>query len=382
MIITFFVNAAWYFELHWLDRAKYLIENNHTVHLVSNFSDPEIKNKLESNNIVCHHIALSRFSKNPVHNLMMLYAFNMLINKIKPDLVHLITIKPILLGGLVLKFKKVPFVVSFVGLGRVFNPTKEIGLHTLVKKAYSFILSNNSNAHVIFEHVHDYLELKKYISFVEGNVFVIDGAGIDTDKFNFTPEVRGERLNILFASRLLWSKGLGELVNAVSILKEKGLSLTLKVAGILDKDDPDRINIEQLEKWNDNNLIEWLGQRDDVNQLIKDANLVVLPTKYAEGVPRIILEACSIGRACIVSNIPGCQSVIQNGYNGVILDEVTSHSIATQIEILAVDEKRRFLYGARSSEIINKRFKNEIVLKKTYEVYESLLSKRNSSQKS
>lgn len=379
MIITFFVNAAWYFELHWLDRAKFLIKNGHTVHLVSNFQNSNIKNNLENFNVKCHHMELSRFSKNPLHNLYMLYNFNKLINEIQPDLVHLITIKPILLGGLVLKLRKIPFVVSFVGLGRVFGSGKVKILHNLVIKLYGFILSNNKKAHVIFEHLHDFNVLKKHIEFIQSNVFIIDGAGIDTTKYNYSLEVNRGNIIVLFASRLLWSKGLGELVEAVALLKEKNINITLQVAGILDKDDPDRIDIKIIEEWSKLKKIEWLGQRNDIEKIIKNVNLVVLPTKYSEGVPRIILEACSIGRACIVSNVPGCQSIIKNGYNGIILERVTAGEIAAQIEQLTLNYPLRCQYGERSSLIIHEKYDNKIVLKKTYEVYESLLSKRHNS---
>ncbi|EPK3139375.1 glycosyltransferase [Enterobacter kobei] len=100
MRIVYFVNAAWYFELHWLDRSEAAISKGYEVHLVSNFADDAIKNNLEKKGIKCWDIELNRFSKNVFKNISIFTAFRKICKQIKPDLIHLITIKPILFGGL------------------------------------------------------------------------------------------------------------------------------------------------------------------------------------------------------------------------------------------------------------------------------------------
>lgn len=121
MRIVYFVNAAWYFELHWLDRSEAAISKGYEVHLVSNFADDAIKNNLEKKGIKCWDIELNRFSKNVFKNISIFTAFRKICKQIKPDLIHLITIKPILFGGLYARVAGIPFVVSFVGLGRLFG---------------------------------------------------------------------------------------------------------------------------------------------------------------------------------------------------------------------------------------------------------------------
>ncbi|MBU3054465.1 glycosyltransferase [Proteus mirabilis] len=89
-------------------------------------------------------------------------------------------------------------------------------------------------------------------------------------------------------------------------VKQNENNTTLYVAGILDDKDPDRIELDQILQWEKEGKIIWLGRRDDIQNLIRNSHVVILPTKYSEGVPRIIIEACAMGRSCIVGNVPGC----------------------------------------------------------------------------
>ncbi|HBS2053954.1 TPA: glycosyltransferase, partial [Klebsiella pneumoniae] len=166
MRIVYFVNAAWYFELHWLDRSEAAISKGYEVHLVSNFADDAIKNNLEKKGIKCWDIELNRFSKNVFKNISIFTAFRKICKQIKPDLIHLITIKPILFGGLYARVAGIPFVVSFVGLGRLFGNKRgwlNKFIFNSVLSIYSLLLSAKSPAQVIFEHNADFAELNKYI---------------------------------------------------------------------------------------------------------------------------------------------------------------------------------------------------------------------------
>ena len=110
---------------------------------------------------------------------------------------------------------------------------------------------------------------------------------------------------------MLWSKGLGEVVEAIGKVKQNENNTTLYVAGILDDKDPDRIELDQILQWEKEGKIIWLGRRDDIQNLIRNSHVVILPTKYSEGVPRIIIEACAMGRSCIASRIqPGSDVIV------------------------------------------------------------------------
>ncbi|HBW2224051.1 TPA: glycosyltransferase family 4 protein [Klebsiella quasipneumoniae subsp. quasipneumoniae] len=378
MKIVYFVNAAWYFELHWLDRAEAAISKGYEVHLISCFSDENIKKNLEGKGIKCWDIKLNRFSKNILKNISILTAFRKFCKQINPDLIHLITIKPIIFGGVYARLAGIPFIVSFVGLGRLFSDQDgwlNRVIYQSVISIYRYLLSAKSPANVIFEHNADFAELSQHIKFDKKNVHIIEGAGVDRFRFSYQPEPDERQFSILFASRLLWSKGLGAVVEAVEILKQKNIkNITLYVAGILDEHDPDRIELAQILDWEKHGKIVWLGRRDDIQELIKNSHIVVLPTFYSEGVPRIIIEACAMGRSCIVGNVAGCKAIIVDNVNGCVIQEYSADEIANKIQYLQENSQIRKKFGLRSAEIVKERFSKEIVIDKTLHVYSNLLS--------
>ncbi|MGK3126782.1 glycosyltransferase family 4 protein [Candidatus Pantoea formicae] len=371
MRILYFVNTAWYFDLHWIDRVNKLVIEGHEVHLVTTFSDNRIKEKIEAKGIECWDLNIDRFSINLVSNAKLLIEFHKLIKKIKPDLIHTITIKPNIIGGFIARMNKVPQIISIVGLGRVF--LSDNYLKKLIGLFYKAILFNNDNIQMIFEHAADKTAILNMSNISPGKLHVIDGAGIDVEQFPYYPEKCGTTTNILFASRLLKAKGLELLVESVRQLKNEGLPLELLVAGISDDEDPDKIPIDLIEEWSSRELIVWLGKRNDVDALLKNCNIMVLPTKYAEGIPRIILEACSIGRACVVGNMPGCQSVISDKINGMVLKKHSVDELKECLRFLVENPDVRKEFGIRSSQLIKDKFSKDIVINKTFQVYKQAL---------
>jgi glycosyltransferase involved in cell wall biosynthesis len=304
----------------------------------------------------------------------MLIGFYILLNKIKPDLIHTITIKPNIIGGLISRIKGIPQIISVVGLGRVF--LKDNLLRKIVKVLYKAILYKNNNVQLIFEHSSDKETLAGITSIDKSRLHVIDGAGIDIEKYAYEPEEESENTKVLFASRLLKSKGLELLVESIRKLKKEGIKIELSVAGIVDDEDPDRIPLSQVKSWEDEGLINWLGTRNDIEFLLRKCNIMVLPTKYAEGIPRIILEACSIGRTCIVGNMPGCQSIITDKVNGIVLKNHTIDTLSDGLRFLVNNPIIRRDYGIKSSNLIKDKFSKEIVISKTLQVYQNALIKK------
>ncbi len=192
---------------------------------------------------------------------------------------------------------------------------------------------------------------------------------------SYQPEPTQNNFSVLFASRLLWSKGLGEVVEAIGKVKQNENNTTLYVAGILDDKDPDRIELDKILQWEKEGKIIWLGRRDDIQNLIRNSHVVILPTKYSEGVPRIIIEACAMGRSCIVGNVPGCKAIIKDNFNGCVLKTHSASEIAEKIEYLRDNMEIRKKFGLRSAEIVKERFSKEIVIDKTLCVYNKILRK-------
>lgn len=129
-----------------------------------------------------------------------------------------------------------------------------------------------------------------------------------------------------------------------------------------------------INKWQRDGLITWLGQTQDVYSLIKECNIVALPSVYAEGIPRILLEACSVGRSCIAYNVGGCDSLIIDKVNGILIDKGDVKSLTDNIEYLLQAPEVRIKMGMQGRSRIEKKFTTEHISRITLAVYRSLLS--------
>lgn len=373
--ICYFVNSDWYFHLHWLERAKKVQEQEYEVHVITHFVNEEIKADLINLGFICHHVGMNAQSFNPFNLLTSFYTSHKLIKKINPDILHCITIKPTLIGGLIAKKYNKAAVLSFVGLGRVFmdNYTLMAPLQKIILKLYKIICSNNKCI-LMFEHEHDRRRLTKLLNLDKNKTVVVDGAGINHNIYKYSQENTTEKPVVLFASRLLWNKGIGDLVAVKKKLAEKNIDFELKVAGIIVDNDSDAVPMSFINKWQRDGLITWLGQTQDVYSLIKECNIVALPSVYAEGIPRILLEACSVGRSCIAYNVGGCDSLIIDKVNGILIDKGDVKSLTDNIEYLLQAPEVRIKMGMQGRSRIEKKFTTEHISRITLAVYRSLLS--------
>ncbi|CAO96389.1 glycosyltransferase family 4 protein [Erwinia tasmaniensis] len=371
--LCYFVNTEWYFDLHWLERALSAKDEGYEVHIICNFDDEAIYQKFTILGFRCHKINFHSQSLSPLQFIKTLYKFTAILKAVSPDILHCITIKPIIIGGWYAFFKKKPIVLSFVGLGRLFDADTFIlkSLKLIISKIYKIILKN-PRALFVFEHNSDREKLLELTQGPVSQTVVIDGAGINTDLFSYQSEPINDNPIILFASRLIWSKGLYDLIQVKLKLQEQGINFRLLVAGIIVPGDKDAIPKPVVEGWSEKGWIEWLGTSDNVAELIREANLVALPSIYSEGVPRILLESCAIGRACICYDSGGCGSLIIDGQNGFLVRKRDIESLSARIKYLLENPLARMKMGRRGAEIIIGKFSSEIVIAKTLAIYKRL----------
>ena len=164
---------------------------------------------------------------------------------------------------------------------------------------------------------------------------LIAGSGVDTERFTPAPEPEGVPVAMLVA-RMLWDKGVGEAVEAMRLLRARGVALRLWLAGTPDPDNPRSIAQGQLRQWQDEGLVEWLGQVDDVAALWHRAHIAVLPS-YREGLPKSLLEAAASGRPMIATDAPGCRELVRDGSNGLLVPLRQAPPLADALERLATD---------------------------------------------
>lgn len=371
--ICYFINSDWYFDLHWLERAYAAQKEGYQVHVMTRFEGETFYNKFTNLGFVCHPIYLRERSLNPFGFLFSMLNVSLKLAKLKPSIVHSITIKPIIIGGLFSRIKNIPFVANIVGLGRVFD-CNGIVYHVIKKlviSTYRYIFRNRKSK-IIFEHKKDMNILGEFIHFQADQTNIIDGAGVDTKLFFYQEEKELIKPIVFFAGRMLKNKGLKTLIEIKSELKEKNIHFDLVVAGIEVPDDPNAIPSSMLTAWHERGDIIWLGTRRDIAQLITSASIVALPTIYPEGIPRILIEACAIGRPCIAYNSGGCSSIINNGVTGYLIAKNDRNEFRDKLVTLIMNPELRKKMGINGRDLVANRFSSEKITHKTLNIYYKL----------
>lgn len=342
--IVFVVNIDWFFASHRLPIAIALMKSGFKVHLVCRFTTYQAY--FEELGIVTHSLDISRGGMSLVKEFRSLYKLYWLVKCIKPDLVHLVTIKPVTYGSLVarlLGIRKV--VVSISGLGFVFidDSIKARVIRSFVIYFYRLGLSVK-NVSVIFQNTSDLKLFLDHNIVCDSQAFLIRGSGVDLNYFRFTAEPDGSPV-VMFLARFLKDKGIVEFVEASSIVKALFPSARFVVVGNVDSDNPNSILPADLDRWVELGLVEDWGYSSDVFSAIRQSNLMVLPS-YREGLPKSLLEAAACGRAVITTDVPGCREAIISGETGLLVYPRNSRSLADAIVQLLQDGQLRKKFGA------------------------------------
>jgi glycosyltransferase involved in cell wall biosynthesis len=201
--------------------------------------------------------------------------------------------------------------------------------------------------------------------------FVIQGVGVNVREFEPAPEPPGIPI-VLFASRILWDKGVGEFVEASRLLKAYGTECRMVIAGIPDAANPQSVDDSTMKRWREEGFVELWGLRTDMPEVLKQAGIVVLPS-YREGMPRILLEAAAMGRPIIATDVPGCRYIVSNGVNGYLVPVRDPVALAKAIEVLVDDPRLRAEMGERGHKIAVSEFSEEKTIRETIAFFRETL---------
>jgi glycosyltransferase involved in cell wall biosynthesis len=370
--ILFVVNELAFFASHRLPLAQAAIAEGYEVHLAA-APDAAAAPALAQQGIVVHAVRLARGSPNPIREAIALFDLTRLMGKLKPDLVHLITSKPIIYGGIAARLMRVPAVVAAVsGLGYVFTSptTKAKILRAAVIRLYRLAMGH-ANARVIFQNRDDLNLLVKLKVVDATNTSLIRGSGVPLADYPFVPEPEGVP-NVVFAARLLGDKGIVEFVDAVRTLRSRNLPARYTVIGDPDPGNPTAIPQSTLRAWEDEHLAEFLGYRKDIAALFATANIVVLPS-YREGLPKVLVEAASCGRAVVTTDVPGCRDAIEPDETGLLVPVRDSAALAAAIERLVNDNELRRRMGEAGRALAEEAFDIRIIVAQHMAIYHGLL---------
>jgi glycosyltransferase involved in cell wall biosynthesis len=366
------VTEDWYFWSHRLDLARAVRDAGYEVFVATRLKDHG--KRIEDEGFRLLPIRLLRRNRRPLRELLAVFELARLYRRVGPDIVHHVAMKPILYGSWAARIARVPAVVNaFAGLGHVFSAA---GLGTKLMRFFLKPALKSALAlpcsRVVFQNAEDAEELIRAGVVSPRQAAVIPGSGVDVSKFIPSPEAKEEPLVIL-ASRMLWDKGIGEFIEAIRLLTEDRLRAKYALVGMIDRENPRHIAESQLIDWQKAGLAEWWGYRDDMRQVLGAAHIVVLPTYYGEGLPKVLLEAAACARPIIATNTRGCTAIVRDGENGLLVPPKDPQALAQAISTLVSDPALRARMGARGREIVVKEFAADRISRITLDLYKELL---------
>ncbi len=330
--------------------------------------------RIEEAGFPYHAISDTTRSNNPLHELQLIARLYALYRRLQPDIVHHITLRSILYGGIVSLLVRDPAIVNGVtGLGYLFTddaPTVRAA-RTLVLGGLWAIRRGRRQAY-LFQNPDDERLFRRRGIASASNSRLIKGSGVDTEQFDRRPE-SSEGPVVLFPARMLWSKGVQEFVDAARIVKESGLDGRFVLVGDVDEDNPAGVPADQINRWEEQGIIEWWGYQESMPEVFAQSHIVCLPSKYREGVPKVLIEAASCGRPIVTTDMPGCHDIVRNGENGLVVPPSDSGAVARAVSHLLEDADLRADMGSRGRALVQAEFSIDHVVEKTVQMYQDLL---------
>lgn len=327
---------------------KALLDKGCSVVAAAPWAPPHIQEGLMALGAEYRHVPVERAGLNPARDIAALLAFLRLFRRERPFLVLAYTIKPIIWGLLAARLARVPQRVAMItGLGYAFmegDGLRQRLVHRVVCFLYRRALVGVRA--VLFQNPDDRAEFERRGLLSKGTaVVMINGSGVDVQHYVVAP-LPNTPVFLLMA-RLIGDKGVREYVAAAKELRARHPQARFLLAGALDTN-PTAIKDCELQQWQRDGDVEYLGSLDDVRPALAQCRVYVLPS-YREGTPRSVLEAMSAGRAVVTTDAPGCRETVQDGVNGFLVPVRDAIALATAMErfILEPDLAESMGHAAR-----------------------------------
>ncbi len=332
-------------------------------------ADPQA---LEQKGLKVSFVPMKRGSINVLKDLQSLFYIWRFFKKEKPDIAHLVTIKPYLYGGLIARLTGVPALVTAIsGLGALFihKDLKSKILKFLLYPLYRLAF-NHSNQIVIVQNQEDAKVLRGWGVLNSNKVKLLKGSGVQLEKFINLEDTPGIPV-VCFASHLLLDKGVYDFVSAARLLKKRKVQARFFLAGDLDTQNPKGINMEDLKKIREEGCVEILGYQKNIPSLYSRSHIICLPS-YREGLPKTLLEAAAASRAVVTTDVPGCRDAIIPNITGLLVPVRDSEALANAIQDLIKNPEKRKIMGKAGRELAKKEFAIENIVDAHLKIYKDL----------
>lgn len=333
---------------------KALISKHHQVIAMAAETGSKIADAVVMLGATFESYPVQRNGLNPAVDMKTLLALRKRFRELKPDVVMAYTIKPIIFGGLACRFlPNTRFYAMVEGLGFAFqggsfirNVLRSIviALYRLaLKRAESVIFLNPDNLNDFI--LHNIIPMNK--------AKIVNGTGVDLQHYAYTPLPITET-TFLVIGRLLGDKGIREYAQAAQIVKARYPDTIFQLLGPEDPS-PDGIPMADVQHWHQQGLLQYLGSTDDVRLYLQNCHVYVLPS-YHEGMPRTVLEAMSIGRPILTTDVPGCRETVISGENGYLVPKANAKVLADRMIWFIENRDQWQRMGDRSRELAEEKY--------------------------
>jgi len=372
--LMYVITEDWFFASHFLDRARAAVAAGWDVVVATRCRDDAAR--IHATGARTVHVELSRRGTNPLVELRAVASLVRVMRRERPDVVHHVALKPVVLGTIAARLAGVRRIVNApVGMGYVFtsaDPRARL-LRPALRAAMRLVL-NPRGSRVIIENPDDRDAIVDGRFARASDVALIKGAGVDLDAYAPSPEPSAAGgVVVTVVARMLRDKGIGEFVEAARLLRARGIAVRCRLVGGTDDGNPTSLHPDALRAWTREGVVEWSGPRDDVAAVWRESHVACLPS-HREGLPKALIEAAACGRPIVTTDVPGCREVVRDGIEGLLVPARDPGALADAIAALAADPARRARMGAAARARAEAEFGNERVIAATHTVYDELVS--------
>ncbi|MBX6392709.1 MAG: glycosyltransferase family 4 protein [Burkholderiales bacterium] len=365
--LLFLVTEDWYFVSHRLALAIAAKEAGFEVFVATRAS--EYTAAIRAQGIEVIPFAMARRGLNPLGLLREAFGLAQLYRRLRPDLVHHVALRPVVVGGLAARMAGVPHVVAaLTGMGFLFTDgARRHWARRVLEKTLPWLLGRGMT---VVQNPTDRALLQK-LGIASARIRLIPGSGVDVTTFRPLERAPNPVPIVMLPARMLWDKGVGEFVVAARQLA--GRARFVLVGGV-DHGNPTAVPEAMLHAWVAEGVVEWWGHQPAMAEVLNQADVVCLPSYYREGMPKVLLEAMACAKPCVTTDSPGCRDCVRHHDNGLLVPARDEAALAAAIAWLLDHPAERQRMGACGRARALAEFAEERIVDETLALYRDVLS--------
>lgn len=353
-------NTSWSIYNFRLGLIRRLREEGYSVHLIA--PQDSYSALLVAEGFRFHPIKMDRNGAYPLKDIHTFYQLYRIYKRNELDFIFHYTIKPNIYGSIAAAINNIPSIAITTGLGHLFSYSNPI-VRWLTVQLYRFALLFSQQVWFLNQEDKEVFIQKRIVA--EDKAFLLPSEGVNIKHFqpeNYSfPE--GRKITFLFAGRLLWDKGVGIFADAARIITQKYPNTRFELLGFVDVSNPNAISYDQIDDWQKEGILQYLGETEDVRPYLSQASCVLFPSFYGEGISRLLLESASMAKPIITTDNVGCREVVEHGVNGFLCQPRSTTDLIDKIELfLQLGEQQHRQMGLNGRKKMLREFDEDFIV--------------------